>query len=166
LRRRGLRRALIFDWDVHHGNGTQDIFEADPDVYFFSCHQWPLYPGTGAASERGTGPGTGTTFNLPLKEGTGVEAVFAVMDGPFAAAMDEFRPEIVFISAGFDARVDDPLGGLNWTDDDFGALTDRLVAFAEKYASGRLVSVLEGGYNPAGLAKAVETHVRRLGRPA
>lgn len=163
LRRRGLRRALIFDWDVHHGNGTQDIFEADPDVYFFSSHQWPLYPGTGAASERGTGSGLGSTFNLPLREGTGVEAVFEIMDGPFAAAMEEFRPEMVFISAGFDARIDDPLGGLNWTDEGFAVLTDRLVALAEKYASGRLVSVLEGGYNPTGLAKAVETHVRRLG---
>lgn len=165
LRRRGLGRALVFDWDVHHGNGTQDVFEADPDVYFFSCHQWPLYPGTGAAGERGTGPGAGTTFNLPLKEGTGVEAVLAAIDGPLAAAMDEFRPEIVFISAGFDARVEDPLGGLDWSDADFAVLTDRLVAIAEKHASGRLVSVLEGGYNPGGLAMAVETHVRRLAHP-
>ena len=162
IRNLGLKRALIFDWDVHHGNGTQDIFWEDPGVFFFSSHQWPLFPGSGAESERGGGPGLGTTMNLPLREGTGADVVLAAIDGPLTKAMDAFKPDILFISAGFDARVDDPLGGLDWTDGDFVKLTRRLVAMAEKYCQGRIVSVLEGGYNPAGLASAVEAHVRAL----
>lgn len=162
LRRLGLKHALVFDWDVHHGNGTQDIFAEDPDVFFFSSHQWPLFPGSGAESERGIGPGLGTTMNLPLREGTGAAAVLAAIDGPLARAMESFKPEIIFISAGFDARVDDPLGGLDWTDADFIALTRRLVAMAERHCHGRIVSILEGGYNPAGLASAVTAHVRAL----
>ena len=116
--------------DVHHGNGTQDIFWEDPEVFFFSSHQWPLFPGTGAESERGGGPGLGTTMNLPLREGTGADVVLAAIDGPLTKAMDAFNPDILFISAGFDARVDDPLGGLDWTDGDFVKLTRRLVAMA------------------------------------
>lgn len=156
------KRVVIIDWDVHHGNGTQDIFYDEGSVFYFSVHQAPFYPGTGARHERGVGPGTGATLNVPLPAGSGRAEIFAAFTDELAPAMERFRPDFVVLSAGFDSRVDDPLGSFLLTDDDFADLTDWATALARTHAQGRLLSVLEGGYNLSGLASAVATHVRRL----
>jgi acetoin utilization deacetylase AcuC-like enzyme len=156
------RKVLIVDWDVHHGNGTQDCFYEDGDVFFFSSHQQGIYPGTGAAEETGKGKGAGTTMNLPLPRGTGGGPILDAIRGPLAKKMEEFKPGLVLISAGFDSRVDDPLGGFVLTDEDFAELTRALCAMAGQYANGRVISVLEGGYNPAGLASAAVAHFKAL----
>ena len=158
----GVKRVAIIDWDVHHGNGTQDIFYDDASVYYFSTHQSPLYPHTGAAAETGKGDGEGTTLNCPLPAGTGMAQIEAAFDKQFLPAMETFRPELVIISAGFDSRIDDPLGAFRLDDADFATLTEKLMELAEQHAAGRLLSVLEGGYNIDGLASAVVSHVRRL----
>jgi len=163
-RRHGVGRVLIVDWDVHHGNGTQDIFYTDPSVFFFSTHQWPLYPGTGRADETGAGPGEGTTMNFPFPAGSGRAEILGAVEQSLVPAMDSFRPELVLISAGFDSRIDDLLGRFTLTDGDFADLTAAVVGIAERHAHGRVVSVLEGGYNLAGLASAAATHVAALTR--
>ena len=160
--RHGLQRVLIVDWDVHHGNGTQEIFYRDPSVYYFSVHQSPLYPGTGAADETGEGAGVGTTANVPLPAGAGRAEVLAAFRDRLLPAMEQFRPELVVVSAGFDARADDPIGGMALTDADFEELTRLLLDLAKRHAGERLVSILEGGYNLAGLASAVFAHVQAL----
>jgi len=160
--RHRISRVLIVDWDVHHGNGTQDIFYEDNSVFYFSLHQSPLYPGTGAASETGAGAGRGTTLNVPLPEGAGRREVFRALESGLLPAMDVFKPELILISAGFDSRIDDPLGGMTLTDEDFADMTRMMLKLAEQYAGGRLVSVLEGGYNLGGLASAAVSHVRTL----
>lgn len=160
----GLQRIAIVDWDVHHGNGTQDIFYADGSVLFFSTHQWPLYPGTGAGNERGEGKGQGLTINCPFPAGSGREQIVGAFQHRFVPAASEFRPDILFISAGFDSRLGDPLGQFSLTDQDFGDLTGMMLDLALEHCGGRVVSVLEGGYNLAGLSKAVEAHVRVLQR--
>lgn len=158
----GVGRALIVDWDVHHGNGTQDIFYSDPSVFFFSTHQWPLYPGTGRADETGAGAGEGTTMNFPFPAGSGRTEVLGAVQNSLAAAMKTFRPEMVFISAGFDSRVGDLLGRFTLTDEDFVDLTKAVMEIADQYAGGRLVSMLEGGYSLSGLGLAAAAHVRAL----
>jgi acetoin utilization deacetylase AcuC-like enzyme len=161
-RKHGVARVLIVDWDVHHGNGTQDIFYSDPSVFFFSTHQWPLYPGTGRGDETGAGAGDGTTMNFPFPAGSGRKEILGAVQKPLAAAMKSFRPELVMISAGFDSRIDDLLGRFTLTDDDFTDLTKAVMEIADQYAGGRLVSMLEGGYNLSGLASAAAAHVRAL----
>jgi len=158
----GLERVAIIDWDVHHGNGTQDIFYEDGSVFYFSTHQSPWYPGTGAKDETGTGQGLGTTLNVPLPSGSGMEQIEAAFRGPFTRKMQEYKPDLVIISAGFDSRLGDPLGQFTLSDEDFATLTKILMEMAGEFAEGRLVSVLEGGYNQAGLAKAVSSHVSAL----
>jgi acetoin utilization deacetylase AcuC-like enzyme len=160
--RYGIERAAIVDWDVHHGNGTQDIFYEDPSVFFFSTHQWPLYPGTGRADETGEGAGEGTTLNFPFPAGSGRNQILGAVMTALAPAMREFRPELVLVSAGFDSRIGDLLGQFTLTDEDFADLTDAVMEIAETYAGGRLVSVLEGGYNLSGLASAAASHVAML----
>ncbi len=162
LKTHGLRRVAILDWDVHHGNGTQAIFEEDPDVLYLSMHEEGIYPFTGAASERGRGAGRGTTCNILLPKGSDGDAALRAWDESITPAIDAFRPEFLLISAGFDARVGDPVGGLQWTDDTFAAMTRRSVSLARELCGGRIVSVLEGGYNPDGLASAAVAHVRAL----
>jgi len=161
-RRHGIERVLIVDWDVHHGNGTQDIFYEDGSVFYFSLHQSPLYPFTGTATETGRGAGLGTTMNIPLPEGAGRRDVMSAMTSDLTVAMEKFRPGLIIISAGFDSRIHDPLGGMTLTDDDFSDMTRVMVEMANTYASGKLVSVLEGGYNLGGLAAAVTAHVQVL----
>ena len=156
-----IHRVLIVDWDVHHGNGTQDIFYEDGTVFYFSLHQSPLYPFTGAAGETGVGPGRGATLNAPLPAGAGRDEVLHAMDG-LVKTMEIFRPELVLISAGFDSRIHDPLGGMTLTDADFAEMTALMLDLARRHAGNRLVSVLEGGYNLGGLAAAVASHVRAL----
>ena len=162
LREAGVGRVLIVDWDVHHGNGTQHLFEEDPSVFYFSCHQMPLYPGTGYAHERGKGAGEGTTLNCPLRPGQGDDAFLATLLGPLTAAMESFRPEFVLISAGFDAHERDPLGGLSVTTEAFAEATRIVRGLADRHAAGKLVSVLEGGYDLDGLADAAAVHVETL----
>ncbi len=161
-KRHGLKRVLIVDWDVHHGNGTQDIFYGDGSVFFFSTHQSPWYPGTGRASETGEGAGKGTTLNCPLPAGSGRTEIFAAVEKQLAPAMADFRPELVLISAGFDSRIDDPLGDFTLTDEDFADLTKLVRGIADQHAQGRVVSLLEGGYNLPGLASAASAHVATL----
>lgn len=160
--RLGVRRSLIVDWDVHHGNGTQDIFYEDGSVFFFSTHQSPWYPGTGMASETGAGEGTGTTLNCPLPAGSGRADVFACFEKQLLPAMESFRPEMIFISVGFDSRENDPLGKFTLKDADFRDLTLMMRELADKFAAGRIVSVLEGGYLLEGLASATVAHCSAL----
>src|ERR1035438_9616742 len=158
-RRHALGRVLIVDWDVHHGNGTQDIFYSDPSVFFFSSHQWPLYPGTGRADESGVGAGQGTTMNFPFPAGAGREEILGAVENSLMPAARRFRPGLVLISAGFDSRIGDPLGRFTLTDQDFADLTRTVM----ELAGGRVVSVLEGGYSLEGLASAAAAHVAALG---
>jgi acetoin utilization deacetylase AcuC-like enzyme len=160
----GAQKAAIIDWDVHHGNGTQDIFYEDGSVLFISTHQSPLYPFTGHAEETGSGSGRGTTLNLPFPARTGIRSLGAAFTDRILTAIDRFKPDILFISAGFDSRIGDPLGQFQLTDEDFVLLTRHLLESARTHCQGRLVSVLEGGYNLAGLASAVTAHVGELRR--
>jgi len=159
LKRLGLKRALIVDWDVHHGNGTQEIFESDPSIFYFSTHQWPLYPGTGAESEKGIG----NILNCPIAGGNRSRVeVLNAFQTDLIQEMQRFQPEIIFISAGFDAHYMDPLGGFNLTEQDFGELTRLVMKLAHTYAKDRIVSVLEGGYDLNALALCSIEHVRGL----
>jgi acetoin utilization deacetylase AcuC-like enzyme len=161
-RNHGAGKVAIIDWDVHHGNGTQDIFYEDGSVLFVSTHQSPLYPFTGHAEETGSGKGKGSTLNLPFPARTGIETIGAAFTDRILPALDRFKPEVIFISAGFDSRIDDPLGQFRLTDADFITLTRHLLEAAQTHCEGRLISVLEGGYNLGGLAKAVTAHVGEL----
>lgn len=161
-KRYGLKRVLIIDWDVHHGNGTQHTFEDDPSVLFCSTHQYPFYPGTGRASERGSGAGFGYTLNVPLAAGCGDREYIDVFENLLYPAAQAFRPDLVLISAGFDAHRDDPLAGMNVTEAGYERMTTIVRDIAEQYCEGRLVSLLEGGYNLEALARSVERHLRLL----
>ena len=161
-RRHGAERVLVADWDVHHGNGTQDVFYSDPSVFFFSTHEWPLYPGTGRANETGEGPGEGTTMNFPFPAGSGRREILGAFQSALLPVMENFRPDLVLLSAGFDSRIGDLLGSFTLTDTDFADLTACVMEIADRHAGGRIVSVLEGGYTLSGLASAAAAHVRRL----
>ncbi len=156
----GLERVLIADWDVHHGNGTQAIFYEDPRVYVVSMHQHPLYPGTGSADERGRGEGEGTTLNLPMPPGLPAAEYVSAFLGALERVAKTHAPELVLVSAGFDAALEDPLGGFTLTASDFARLTRAAVEAAG--AKGRVVSVLEGGYNPPELGRNVVAHIGAL----
>jgi acetoin utilization deacetylase AcuC-like enzyme len=158
----GLERVLIVDWDVHHGNGTQHILEDDPRVYYMSIHQHPLFPGTGGADERGRGAGEGFTRNVPMRPGQGDEAYLEVFDRDFAPEVERFRPEFILASAGFDAHRSDPLAHMDVTTEGFAEMTRRVVAWAKEYCEGRVVSLLEGGYELDALAESVRVHLERL----
>jgi acetoin utilization deacetylase AcuC-like enzyme len=158
----GISRVLIADWDVHHGNGTQDQFCADGSVLFFDTHQSPLYPGTGHRDETGEGPGRGRIMNRPFPAGAGRDEVVGAFRDELVPAADAFRPQLVLVSAGYDSRVGDPLGAFRLTDDDFVELTRIVRGIADRHANGRLVSTLEGGYALDGLAAAAAAHVRAL----
>ena len=158
----GLTRVLIVDWDVHHGNGTQHTFEQDPSVLFFSPHQYPHYPGTGRATERGTGPGEGFTINVPMKPGDGDDEYHAIFMNVLQPAADAFKPEFVIISSGFDAHRDDPLANMGLTEAGYASLTGLVVDIAKRHAQGRLLSALEGGYHLTALAGSVDAHLKAL----
>jgi acetoin utilization deacetylase AcuC-like enzyme len=158
----GLSRVLIVDWDVHHGNGTQHLFEQAPDVFYFSVHQWPLYPGTGAREERGRGAGHGTTLNCPLPPGSGDGAFLSALRDELVPAADAFRPEFVLVSAGFDAHARDPLAQLEVSTAAYGEATRIVLDLARRWADGRCVSVLEGGYDLEALGAAAATHLGAL----
>jgi acetoin utilization deacetylase AcuC-like enzyme len=158
----GLDRVLIVDWDVHHGNGTQDMFYGDPRVGFFSSHRWPFYPGTGAADETGTGDGLGTTRNLPTSFGTPRKEFLARFGDELAGFAAQIKPQLVLVSAGFDAHAADPVGSLGLETEDFVELSRVVLDVARTHAEGRAVSVLEGGYNPPVLAECVAGHLQEL----
>lgn len=159
---RGLDRVLIVDWDFHHGNGTQTAFWSDGSVMFFSAHCSPAYPYTGAVAQTGEGPGAGCIVNAPLLPGSGNREYLDVYDTVLAPAAERFRPDLVLISAGFDAHRDDPLSLMGIDTEDFGVWTDRVRAIADKHCGGRIVSALEGGYDTKALSESVEEHLRHL----
>ena len=160
--RHGIGRVLIVDWDVHHGNGTQQTFYRDPSVLFFSTHQYPHYPGTGRATEQGEGKGEGLTVNVPMSSGEGDEEYREVFETILVPAADAFKPEFVMISAGFDAHRDDPLAGMALTEEGYGVLSRIVLDIARRHCQGRVLSCLEGGYNLNALAASVERHVLAL----
>jgi acetoin utilization deacetylase AcuC-like enzyme len=161
-RKHGLAKVMIADWDVHHGNGTQDTFYGDGSVFFMSTHQSPWYPGTGAANETGEGKGKGCILNFPFAAGSGRREILGVFRENLRRAADAFKPDLVMISAGFDSRDGDPLGRFTLVDTDFTDLTKIMLEIAGTHADGRLVSVLEGGYSLSGLEAAVGAHVKAL----
>ncbi len=155
-----IQRVLIVDWDVHHGNGTHDIFYTDPSVFFFSIHQNPLYPGTGPSEDSGAGPGRGYTLNVPVPARSDINTYRDAFLGPLAQSVGRFRPQLIIISAGFDAHHADPLADINLHAADFGELTRILKGFAGDHTNGKIVSLLEGGYNLVALCECVEAHLQ------
>jgi len=160
----GLKRILILDWDVHHGNGSQHTFEKDDTVFYCSLHQHPrtCYPGTGWPDEKGQGPGRGYTLNLPLEPGAGDEECLEVFNNYFLNAASEFKPDFVLISAGFDGHRDDPLAQLNLSERAYEVMIEETKKVAQQYCQGRLLSLLEGGYNLEALSSCVLDHVKIL----
>ena len=155
----GLDRVLIVDWDVHHGNGTQEIFYDDPRVAFLSLHRFPFYPGTGREDETGHGDGLGFTKNVPLRFGTRRPDYRAAFQKNLESFADRVKPQLILLSAGFDAHKADPVGNLGLESEDFERLTEEILAVADMHAGGRIVSVLEGGYNVSKLVESVEAHL-------
>jgi acetoin utilization deacetylase AcuC-like enzyme len=162
IERQEIERVMIVDWDVHHGNGTQHIFEERADVFFASLHQWPLYPGTGAREETGKGAGRGATLNCPLPPGAGDAEFLGALRGEVTEAAKRFRPGFLLVSAGFDAHRADPLANLEVSTGAYLEATRLLRAIADEHAGGRLVAVLEGGYDLGALADSVEAHLEGL----
>jgi acetoin utilization deacetylase AcuC-like enzyme len=160
-----LDRILIVDWDVHHGNGTQDIFYRDSQVSFFSAHRYPFYPGTGATDETGSGPGLGATWNLPVEFGTPRQRYLKAFESMLNDAAAKSRPQLILLSAGFDAHEEDPVGNLGLQSANFADLTRMVCAAADAHCGGKIVSLLEGGYNVDRLAECVEIHAAAL-KPA
>jgi acetoin utilization deacetylase AcuC-like enzyme len=158
----GLDRVLIVDWDVHHGNGTQAAFWEDAQVGFLSIHRWPFYPGTGQADETGVGDALGTKLNLPVEFGTPRAQYMDRFQGGLERLAAKIRPQLILVSAGFDAHRDDPVGSLGLETEDFGPLTTAVLDVADAYADGRVVSVLEGGYNTGILAGCVALHLNEM----
>lgn len=159
-----IERVAILDWDVHHGNGTQGIFYDDPSVYFFSMHQYPWYPGTGSRGETGFGRGLGSTMNIPVKANTKASEQTRMFEAALGDISSKFKPDIVFISAGFDAHLTDPLGQLTLEDKDFISMTRSVKQWAADVCGGRIVSCLEGGYNLETLGLTVKNHVAALSK--
>jgi acetoin utilization deacetylase AcuC-like enzyme len=157
-----LERVLIVDWDVHHGNGTQDVFYDRDDVWFLSVHRSPFYPGTGKTDETGTGQGLGTKFNLPVRFGTSRKDYFNQFESLLTDAAKKCKPQMILISAGFDAHAQDPIGSLGLETEDFETLTKLIMQVAKSYCSDRIVSCLEGGYNTQRLAESVACHLKTL----
>lgn len=158
----GLERVLIVDWDVHHGNGTQAIFWEDPQVGYLSLHRWPFYPGTGSAEETGSGAGAGTTVNLPVEMGTSRERILSLFARELEAFAAKLKPQLILVSAGFDAHQEDPIGSLGLETEDFEYFTAAVLDIAAAHADNRIVSMLEGGYNPSRLAGCLELHLQTM----
>ena len=159
---KGVERVFIFDFDVHHGNGTQSLFEERDDVYYASMHRYPFYPGTGAEDEIGVGAGRGFTTNIPMAAAEGDASYLRLVEDRIVRIIDDYQPNAILLSAGFDAHRRDPLGGMRVTEDAFGEITRRVVETAERHCKGRVLSLLEGGYDMEGLAASVARHVAAL----
>jgi acetoin utilization deacetylase AcuC-like enzyme len=164
LEKHGLERVAIVDWDVHHGNGTQHLFEADPRVFYLSLHEDPqyCYPGTGYRREQGKGPGRGFTLNLPLPPGSGDDLYLQALEKEALPRLHQFSPQFLLISAGFDGHRDDPLAHQNLSREGYQSMGRSLINLAREEAGGRVITVLEGGYNLEVLADCVEDHLRLL----
>jgi acetoin utilization deacetylase AcuC-like enzyme len=158
----GIERVFIFDFDVHHGNGTQSLFEERDDVFYASMHRYPFYPGTGAASEIGTGKGRGFTKNIPFDAGTGDAQYLRAVEDEIVRIIDDYHPNAILLSSGFDAHRRDPLGGMKVTESAYGEITRRVVETAERHCGGRVLSLLEGGYDMEALAASVAEHVTAM----
>jgi len=163
-RHKEIERVAIIDWDVHHGNGTQGIFYDDPSVLFFSMHQYPWYPGTGSRGETGHGRGLGATVNIPVRAHTGADEQTRMFESALEGISRSFRPDLIMISAGFDAHLTDPLGQLRLEDVDYISMTRTTMQWADEVCNGRIVSCLEGGYNLETLGETVKNHVVELTR--
>ncbi len=159
---KGLKRVMVIDWDVHHGNGTQHIFEDNPNVLFFSSHQYPFYPGTGAAEEVGSGDGKGYTVNVPMPPGMGDIEFIRIYERILAPIIEQYKPEFILVSAGFDIFIEDPLGGMKVTPEGFAKLTRMLTDQADKVCGGNIVFLLEGGYNLDGLWISTKEMIEEL----
>jgi acetoin utilization deacetylase AcuC-like enzyme len=158
----GIERVFIFDFDVHHGNGTQEIFASRDDVFYASIHRFPFYPGTGAKNEIGAGAGRGFTLNIPFDGGAGDAQYLRAVEDQVVRVIDDYKPNAILVSAGFDAHVRDPLGGMHVTEGAYGEMTRRMVEASSRYSEGRVLSLLEGGYDMEGLAASVAEHVQAL----
>jgi acetoin utilization deacetylase AcuC-like enzyme len=158
----GIERVFIFDFDVHHGNGTQHLFDERDDVFYASMHRFPFYPGTGAADEIGVGKGRGFTLNLPMDAGEGDVAYMTAVENEIVHVINDYAPNVILLSSGFDAHRRDPLGGMNVTEHAYGELTRRIVECADRSCGGKVLSLLEGGYDMEGLAASVDEHVRAM----
>ncbi len=161
-RAHGIGRVAIIDWDVHHGNGTQDIFYSDPDVWYTSLHQSPLYPGTGGKDEAGTDAGLGTTLNIPLPPNSGNAEWLQAMSEAVVPFVERVEPDLILLSAGYDAHRDDPIGSCLVDGDGFAALTRAVVDLADQHTDGKVIAVLEGGYDPAALGRSVARSLQVL----
>ncbi len=157
-----LQRIAIIDFDVHHGNGTQHLFEKDPDVLYLSTHRYPFFPGTGAENETGWGDGIGATINYPLPAGTEDEKYIDIFQNSAADKILQFKPELIILSAGFDAHYRDPIGGMRLTTDGYHEISGILSDISDECCQGRLLSVLEGGYDPEGISTSVEAHLQSI----
>ncbi len=161
-KRHGLEKILILDWDVHHGNGTQHIFEEDASVFYMSLHQYPFYPGTGAATETGIGRGKGTTLNCPMRALSTDADYKKAFQKEILPSANNFKPDVVLISAGFDAHRSDPLANIKLSTEFFGWMSERVKEIAEKHSGGRIISLLEGGYNLDALPRSIAEHLKIL----
>ncbi len=162
IKKHKLNRVCIFDWDVHHGNGTQHSFYSNSSVHYSSIHQYPFYPGTGDKNETGTGDGLGTTLNFPLNAFAGDSIYLDIIQNKLIPEIQNFKPELIIISAGFDAHEDDPLGQMKVSSDCYGQMTAMILKVADEVCDGRLLSMLEGGYNHKALAGSVYQHINVL----
>ncbi len=160
--KKDMSRIAIIDYDVHHGNGTQEAFYDSPEVLFISSHQYPFYPGTGPASDIGSGKGEGYNINIPLPYGMEDEQYLEIFKHRIVPEVDKYKPELIMVSSGFDSHRDDPLAGLNLSSDIYGKITEMIVDLANKHCYGRIVSVLEGGYNLIALKESVSNHLKEL----
>jgi acetoin utilization deacetylase AcuC-like enzyme len=158
----GIERVFVFDFDVHHGNGTQALFWDRDDVFYASMHRFPFYPGTGATNEIGEGDGRGYTLNIPFEQGLGDGAYLRGVEDVIVRAIDDYAPQAILLSSGFDAHRRDPLGGMRVTEQAYGEITRRIVEAASRHSGGRVLSLLEGGYDMEGLAASVAEHVVAL----
>lgn len=158
------QRVVIVDFDVHHGNGTQDIFYDRDDVFYISTHEFPFYPGTGARSENGSGKGEGYTLNFPLNAGTGDEEILEIFEQDIVPALTTLAPDLLLVSAGFDAHKLDPLGGLNFSGKAYYQIACMLRHVGDYKCGGRLISILEGGYSPEGNKDAITNYIRGIAR--
>jgi len=165
-KRYGRQKIAVIDWDAHHGNGIQDAFEEDPDVFYISIHEHPTFsfPGTGYAEEKGLGPGIGTTLNIPLPPGADDSMFLRALSKFVEPALDVFRPERIIVSAGFDGHVLDDMSGLSYSTELYGVIGERMAALADKYCQGKLLSILEGGYHLEALAASVERYLLGLAK--
>ena len=159
---KGLNKIFIFDWDVHHGNGSQHSFYSDPSIYYSSMHQYPFYPGTGAGEETGTGDGLGTTLNLPMDAYSDDDDYLSAVQNKLIPEIQRYKPDLIIISAGFDAHQNDPLAQIQLTTDCFGKMTELLMGIAKDVCDGRLLSMLEGGYDYDALSDSVQLHMQTL----